>query len=56
VEVVARGHAVLQTQSRDLLNNRLHDKLDTNFHRRGQGSNEGSDKDGNFFLALLGHD
>jgi len=32
VEVMAPSHGVLQTQSRDLLNNRLHDKLDADFH------------------------
>lgn len=34
VEVVTPSHGVLQTQRRDLLNDRLHDKLDTEFHRR----------------------
>jgi hypothetical protein len=43
-KVVASGHRVFQTQARDLLNNRLHDKLDTDFHRASQVRDEDADE------------
>jgi len=44
VEVVASSHCVFQTQARDLLNNGLHDKLNTDFHRASQVRDEDADK------------
>jgi len=36
-EILAGSHGIFQTQSRNLLNNRLHDNLDTGLHRPRQG-------------------
>jgi len=53
VEIVACSHRVFQTQ---VLNNRLHDELDTGFHRASQVRDEGADKYRNSIGALLGND
>jgi len=54
-EILACSHGVFQTQSRNLLNNRLHDKLHTLLHRISQGRGELFDEYSNFFVALFGH-
>jgi len=56
VEIVTSSHRVFLTQGRDLLNNRLHDKLDTDFHRTSQVRDEDADKYRNSIGALLGDD